>query len=84
LDPASTTLVDSNVVVTWPYTSDEGGVMVTKNRIKFRSSSGTYYETLAYCDGSDIFIFTDMTCTVPMSVFTISPFSLSVGDLIEV
>jgi hypothetical protein len=58
--------------------------MVTKNRIKFRSSSGTYYETLTYCDGSDPFIFADMTCTVPMSVFTSSPFSLSVGDLIEV
>lgn len=48
------------------------------------SSSGTYYETLTYCDGSDLTIYSDRTCTVPMSVFASAPFSLSVGDLIQV
>jgi len=84
LGVASTSSVGSNVVVTWPYTTDEGGVMVSKYRIKFKTSTGTYQETLTYCDGSDPFVIADMSCTVPMSIFTTSPFSLSVGDLIEV
>lgn len=84
LASASTSLVGSSVVVTWPYTTDEGGVMVSSYRVKFRSSSGTYYETLTYCDGSDVWVMADMACTVPMSVFTSAPFSLSVGDLIQV
>jgi hypothetical protein len=58
--------------------------MISKYRIKFKASTGTYYETITYCDGSDVWIMADMACTVPMSVFTSAPFSLSVGDLIEV
>lgn len=82
LDPATTMLVGSDVIVVWPYPSYSGGLDISKYRVTFMSSTGTYYETLTYCDGSDMTILANQMCTVPMSVFSSSPFSLSVGDLI--
>ena len=39
----------------------------------------TYTEELTYCDGSVYVIFTNTACTIPLSVLTAAPYSLTMG-----
>jgi hypothetical protein len=69
-------------VFSWSATSNDHGSAVTSYTINFKHSDGTYSTYLTSCDGSDATIFAAKQCTVAMSVFTSSPYSYSVGDLI--
>jgi hypothetical protein len=81
LAAATTANSGADVVVTWPATSSERGAAVTAYRVKFKRSDGVLAAVSA-CDGSTAASVADRKCTVAMTVFTTSPFSLAIGDLI--
>lgn len=67
------------MTVTWTAlaTLNERGSPVVAYRIKFKKSDGTYAEaTGSAC--TSVLVGT-LSCTIPMSVLTASPFSLAVG-----
>jgi hypothetical protein len=78
LAAATTALTGTNqVLTTWAQTSDVRGSAVTGYRIKFKASTGLYYEAPgAVCTSGAP---ATVTCTMLMSVLTASPFSLVVG-----
>ena len=84
LAAASTTNSSSNVIVSWSATSSDRGSAVTEYLIKFKASNNTYIEDDLNCNGKSPSIISARSCTVPLSVFTASPYSLSSGNLIVV
>lgn len=80
LGSATTTLSGTDVIVTWPATTNDRGSTVTAYRIKFKTSVGTYVAQNTYCDGTQTTIINSRQCTVPMSVFTSAPYFIAVGD----
>lgn len=68
-------------MISWPATTNDGGDPVTAYRIKFKKSDGTL-STSTSCDGTNSVIFTARSCTVAMSVFTSTPYTLAINDLI--
>lgn len=68
---------DDDVTFTWAAPSDNGGLSITKYMLKIKGSDGSYTEDSTNCAEAN-----HLTCTVPMTVLTASPYSLSEGDLI--
>jgi hypothetical protein len=72
------------VVLAWVAPNDNSSPL-TAYKIEFLSQDGTTWsEALATCDGSDATVMAALTCTIPMSTFTASPFSLPLSALIQV
>ena len=79
--PVETSLVSTNVKVTW-IIPDNGSQPITRFNIEFLASDGKTYMTIpngAYCTGLDVAL---NFCEVPMSVLTSLPFLLSQNTLI--
>lgn len=78
LSPISTSLSGSSVVASWSV-SDTGGLPVTGFTLQFETSqAGTFATYSSSCGGSAL----ATSCTIPMSTFTSSPYSLTQGTLI--
>lgn len=84
---APTTTVDSsenNIIVAWSQPSNTGGVAITGYRITIETSSNTYLQETANCDGvNQSSIISSRTCTIPASVLRLSPFSLTTGTSVK-
>lgn len=82
LSPVTTANVGTNVVISWAVTGNANSSPVTAYRVKIKVSGGgsSYSEQLTYCDGSTYNVWANVQCTIPMSVFTIPPYSLSPND----
>jgi hypothetical protein len=66
-------------VINWSA-PDNGGSEITEYEIVIRQEDTTYSIQLSNCDGSLSSVVTSNQCTVPISVFIDSPFSLSWGE----
>jgi fibronectin type 3 domain-containing protein len=83
LAAATTANVGTNVVISWAVTGNANSSPVTAYRILIKvSGGGSYQADTANCDGSTYNVWANVQCTIPMSVFTITPFSLSPNDQI--
>lgn len=83
LGAATTTNSGTNVIVTWPATTDDKGSAVTDYLVEFKKSDLSYASYATTCSlANEPNLVTGRTCTVPMSVFT-STFGLTAGDLIK-
>ena len=49
-DPPSTSLYNSTVTITWPYTPNDHAQAVTKYAIRFKTAAGQYIEDVT-CNG---------------------------------
>jgi hypothetical protein len=65
-------------VVSWPATTSERGASVTAYRVKFLQSDGSTYTEAPECNGASATPFSARECTVAMTVFTSSPYSLAI------
>jgi len=82
ITPAATTANNGvNVDVAWSAVASDGGSAVLEYRIKFKTASGSYEETGA-CDGTNAGIISAQSCSLAMTEFTSSPYSLPAGSLI--
>jgi hypothetical protein len=50
--------------------------------VVIETSDGTYEEEATYCDGSLDAVMDALACLIPVSALTVSPFSLSAGDVV--
>ena len=66
------------VSITWVDPSDNGGLSVTSYQLQFKKNDGNY-ATISTCS---LINSPTKSCSIPMTSFTNSPFSLSVGALI--
>lgn len=73
-----------DVKVTWTKPPGDGGSRVSAYRIKVKDKEGSFVEETSMCDGTDESIYETMTCMIPMTVFTTSPWYLAVGASIIV
>lgn len=69
--------------IQWQDTPDTHGTPVTHYTIWLKQSDGVYAET-AQCDGEVYAVFFLKYCYVSMSAMREAPFSLPLGQLIEV
>ena len=71
----------TTVNISWsPPTYTGGtGVLITAYKILFKQANGTYSESVANCNGSSSTTISNMYCIVTMSVFTSTPFNLTLG-----
>jgi hypothetical protein len=71
------------VIFDWDEPTNNGKEL-THYTIYFRQSDDTYSTQLTYCDGTDSTIIFATQCTIPMSVFTAEPYSLTLGQNINI
>ena len=72
--------VGTNVVFSWAATPNANSSPVTAYRIKIKVSgvaTPQYVAQTLYCDGTTYNVWANMQCTIPMSVFTLPPYSLA-------
>jgi hypothetical protein len=67
------------VVIDWTAPADNGSV-ITSYTILIAQSDGAFSEETTNCDGSNASIISSTQCTVPLSVLTTAPYSLSLGN----
>jgi hypothetical protein len=77
------TNIGTNVVIDWTEPSNNGAA-ITSYSVLIAQSDGTFTEDSTNCDGSDSTIVTATQCTVPLSALTSAPYSLSLGDSVNV
>lgn len=80
----TTTVVGSNVQISWTAPTSNGASITAYKILIAQSDGSAYTETTAYCDGTDPQIISDLKCSVPMTVLTSSPYSLTYGTLVAV
>lgn len=78
ISPA-TSVVAADVIITWDAPS-ENGSPITGYRVTIGQSDLTFSQEMTYCDGSKPAIKENRICTIPLSVLTAAPFSLTLGD----
>jgi hypothetical protein len=71
------------VTITWLQPAD-GSDTITAYLVEIKDSSGAWQAENTYCDGTDSAVISALTCTVPMSALTASPYSLAFDALVEV
>jgi hypothetical protein len=79
----TTSISSTDVVIDWTA-PDDHGESITEYDILIEQSDGSTYSASSSCDGTDSTIRTNTECTIPMSEFTSSPYSLAQGTTIEV
>ena len=70
-----------DVVFVWDLPNERGDP-ISRYDIYFHDNSGNTWQELVHCNGADLAIVTFRTCTVPMQIFRVAPFSLSFNALI--
>ena len=72
-----------NVHISWTAPAD-GASAISAYTVKILQQDGvTLTSNSYYCDGSSLVVMSNRFCEIPMSVLTFSPFSLSLGALIQ-
>lgn len=56
------------------------GSPITGYRITIGQSDSIYSQEMSYCDGSLGAVVTNRVCTIPLSVLTAAPYSMTLGD----
>jgi len=64
----------TNIVVTW--TASTIGAPLSNYTIMFGTVYGTW-ATTTYCNGANATVMSSLTCTIPQTVLTQSPFNLT-------
>jgi hypothetical protein len=57
---------------------------LTEYKVYFRKQTNDYSLELMYCNGASLAVLNSLTCTVPVSQLTGSPFNLIQGDYVDV
>jgi hypothetical protein len=78
-----TTNSETNVIIDWTEPANNGAA-ITSYTILIQQSNGVFSEDITNCDGSDNTIVTSSQCTVPLSTLTSAPYSLSLGNDVNV
>ena len=81
------TSIDSsngNLIITWNEPNNRNSA-INKYFIEIRNKLTTLWpEEQTYCDGTNAEVVTNRYCSIPMTVLSSSPYSLSRGDLVVV
>ena len=77
--PSAPTTANSgtNVVIDWSAPTINGAAITSYTVTILQSDGSTYTEETVNCDGTDSTIITATQCTIPLSVLTSAPYSLS-------
>ena len=78
-----TAISAGNVIVTWSEPSANGSPILAY-RILFQHKDGGFSEELNGCEGTDSTIVSETQCTVNHEDLIVAPFSLTLGDAIQV
>ena len=81
MQPVSTVIADK-VVLNWNAPVDNG-MPITGYNVYIQKSDNTFVTELVNCDGSQTQIKTTTECTIPLSILTAAPFSLTLGSEIN-
>jgi hypothetical protein len=86
LSSVTTANVGTNVVIQWTETSDAHSSPVTSYTITIKTSGSTpsWEPDTTHCNGATYNVWVNRQCTIPMSVFRASPYTLGPNVLIEV
>jgi hypothetical protein len=77
----TTSIIADNVIIDWVAPSDSGST-ITSYRITLQQSDAVFSQDMVNCDGTVASIVSAQQCTVPISVLTSAPYSLSFGNSI--
>ena len=73
---------DTEVVITWPE-PNSNGADILEYLIEIQTDDGDFIEEDTYCDGAANTVRSLRTCSIPMTVLTDVPFSLTQGITIK-
>jgi len=76
----TTSVSTSNVVITWPAPTSNGGSPLTAYSIFIRKADLSFALETNYCDGSSAGILAARTCTIPFTTLRSSPFNLILNN----
>jgi hypothetical protein len=80
--PVTSTLGNTNVLVKWTAPSDQGSP-ITRYTILVRQIGGAFGE-VSDCNGQDAGVQSSTSCSIPISVLQVTPYSLPWGSSIYV
>jgi hypothetical protein len=70
----------NNIVITWSAPLSDNGAPVTAYQVLIRQSDlVTYSQEIVNCNGANDLIRAALSCSIPMTTLTASPFSLPSG-----
>ena len=72
-------MIAANVIVEWTAPLANGSP-ITGFRITIGQDDGSYSQEMTHCDGSKSVTISSRECTIPLSVLTAAPYSLTLGD----
>jgi hypothetical protein len=80
-DTVTTALATSDIQISWtePLNNYES---IDAYRVVIQSSTSSFEEETTYCDGSLAAVMDALSCLIPVSALTVSPFTLSAGDIV--
>lgn len=82
--PTTSLESDGSILIDWAAPASNGGESITSYTIEILTSDDSTYSTeTTDCDGTSSTIVTNTECTIPMSTFWASPFTLAQGDNIQ-
>lgn len=76
------TVSSTDVIVTWLESPDDHGSAVTDYRVEFKQVDDVFSQVAECQPIASSLEFSSRSCTIPMSTFRDSPFSLPIGSLI--
>ena len=79
----TTTNSGTNIVIDWSAPTDNGSVITSYTILILQSDGLTYTEDSVNCDGLDSTIILATQCTIPLSVLTSAPYSLSLTTSVQ-
>jgi hypothetical protein len=82
-DTPTSTNEANYVIIDWeaPFNN---GIVISSYVISFRTLADTYVTDSTYCDGTDSDIVANTQCTIPLETLTAAPYSLGLGDPVNV
>ena len=72
-----------NVVIDWSAPTSNGSTITSYTILILQSDGSTYTEDSINCDGTDSTIILATQCTIPLSVLTSAPYSLSLSANVQ-
>jgi hypothetical protein len=74
----------TDVVINWSAPSDNGSEISSYTVQILQNDGVTFSQNLNYCDGSDSAIISATQCTLPLATLISTPYSLVLGDSVQV